>query len=104
LTERFGQNLNGTKVEQYVGTASLRTGDQLRLRTVRSTMKTNLKVMLAALGIAILASPVMASSAPNAHNAHGSVARANTAPVVEGNQIRIDDAVHVAFPQQGAGG
>jgi len=66
-------------------------------------MKTNLKVILAALGIAVLASPVMALSASYPHNAHGSVARANTAPVVEGSQIRIDDAVHVAFPQQGAG-
>jgi hypothetical protein len=66
-------------------------------------MKTNLKVILAALAIAVLASPVMAQSASHPHNAHGSVARANTAPVVEGSQIRIDDAVHVAFPQQGAG-
>ncbi len=67
-------------------------------------MKTNLKVILAALGIAVLASPVMAQSASHPHNARGSVARANTAPVIEGSQIRIDDAVHVAFPQQGAGG
>ena len=64
-------------------------------------MKTNLKVILTAAGIAVLASPVMAQSPSRLHNAHGSVA---TAPVVEGSQIRIDDAVHVAFPQQSGGG
>ncbi len=63
-------------------------------------MNTNVKVILTAVGIAVLASPVMARTASPLHNAHGSV----TAPVVEGNQIRIDDAVHVAFPQQSGGG
>jgi hypothetical protein len=33
-------------------------------------------------------------------NARGSAAGARTAPVIE-NQIQIDDAVHVQFPQQG---
>jgi hypothetical protein len=63
-------------------------------------MKTNVKVILAAAGIAVLASPAMARTASSIHKAHGSV----TAPVVEGSQIRIDDAVHVPFPQQSEGG
>jgi hypothetical protein len=84
-------------------------------------MNTSLKVILTAIGIAVLASPVMAQpessagqatmspvtaqSASHPHNAHGSVARANTAPVVEGSQIHINptwvnDAVHVPFPQR----
>ena len=83
-------------------------------------MNTNLKVILTAIGIATLASPVMAqslttqpyvgASAANISNAHGSVSgarRARTervAPVTERNQIQIDDAVHVQFPQQGGNG
>jgi hypothetical protein len=71
-------------------------------------MNTNLKVILTAVGIAVLASPGIASAsqlhaAPSARslsNAHGSAAGARTAPVTEGNQIHIDDAVHVAFPQR----
>jgi hypothetical protein len=71
-------------------------------------MNTNLKVILTAVGIAVLASPVMAASshvhaAPSAiSNTYESATGARTAPV-EGNQIHIDDAVHVPFPQQGGG-
>jgi hypothetical protein len=95
-------------------------------------MRTNLKVVLATLGIAVLASPVMAQSliprpdvelsaanisnargsaiASNAHgsvsNARGSAAhtrasRAGAAAPIEGSEIRLDDCVHVAFPQCG---
>ncbi len=80
-------------------------------------MNTNLKVILTAISIATLASPVMAqslttrpyvaASAANISNAHGSVSgarRARVAPVTERNQIQIDDAVHVQFPQQGGTG
>jgi hypothetical protein len=85
-------------------------------------MNTNLKVILAAASLATLASPVLAQSlinrvyderpAANISNAHGSVAglrtersvrAAHTAPVVEKKQIRLDDAEHVAFPQQDNG-
>jgi hypothetical protein len=73
-------------------------------------MNTNLKVILTAVGIAVLASPVMAASshqaAPSATSiskAYGAAGRERTAPVVEGNPYRIDDAVHVAFPQQDGG-
>jgi hypothetical protein len=74
-------------------------------------MNTSLKVILTAVGIAVLASPGIASashlraapSATSISNAHGSVAGTRTAPVIEGNQIHIDDAVHVPFPQQGGG-
>jgi hypothetical protein len=71
-------------------------------------MNTNLKVILTAIGIAVLASPVMAASshvhaAPSGiSNAHGSAAGARTAPVTEGNQF-LDDAVHVPFPQRDGG-
>ncbi len=83
-------------------------------------MNTNLKVILTAISIATLASPVMAqslttrpyagTSAVDISNAHGSVAGARrqqterVAPVTEGNQIHIADAVHVQFPQQGGSG
>jgi hypothetical protein len=69
-------------------------------------MNTNVKLILTAVGVALLASPVMAASshrhaAPSAiSNAQGSATGARTAPV-ERNQIHIDDAVHVAFPQTG---
>jgi hypothetical protein len=69
-------------------------------------MNTNLKVILTAVSIAMLASPVMAQSGAHRHvapNAYGAAARAQTAPVNEGNQFHIDDAVHVPFPQQGGG-
>jgi hypothetical protein len=87
-------------------------------------MNTNLKVILTAIGIATLASPIMAQSlttrpyvgqyvgqsAADISNAHGSVAGARkertqrAAPVVESNQIHIDDPLHVPFPQQGGSG
>jgi hypothetical protein len=83
-------------------------------------MNTNLKVILTAVSIATLASPVMAQSlttrpyvghsAADISNAHGSVAGARkerterVAPVVERNQIHIDDALHVPFPQQSGSG
>ena len=75
-------------------------------------MRTNLKVILAAAAIAALASPVMAASASHRHaapsasiaNARGSVAHTRTnrlAPgvAVEGGRIRLDDCVHIPFPQ-----
>jgi hypothetical protein len=75
-------------------------------------MKTNLKVMLTAIGIAVLASPVMAQSESTPHaataaNVHGSVAHARArasrtewvAPVSSAG--RLDDCVHVQFPQCG---
>jgi len=78
-----------------------------------STKATSLKVMLAAAAIAALASPVMAQSASSRHaapwagtvsNARGSVARApRGAAVIEGNEIHVDDAVHVPFPQRSNG-
>lgn len=76
-------------------------------------MKTSLKVILTAVSIAVLASPVMAE--PNSHshaarhaadisNAHGSVSRARVRrlrPTVanDSGRIYIDDCVHVPFPQ-----
>jgi hypothetical protein len=68
-------------------------------------MRTNLKVILATIGIAALASPVMAQTGSTS-NARGSAAhirtiRAGTATPVEGSQIRLDDCVHVTFPQCG---
>jgi hypothetical protein len=71
-------------------------------------MKTNQKEILNSVVIAVLASPVMAASshvhaAPSGiSNTYGSAA-GRTAPVTEGNQFRIDDAVHVAFPQRDGG-
>jgi hypothetical protein len=77
-------------------------------------MRTSLKVILAATAIAVVASPVMAQesrvyAAPSAGfaNARGSVTRGSVAQTrtrlpwaaVGGNQIRLDDCVHVAFPQ-----
>jgi hypothetical protein len=79
-------------------------------------MGTNLKVILTAIGVAVLASPVMAQSALRPHaapvagisSAHGSVAGAGrlVPGLFEGSQTRIDDCVHVTFPQCGgeAGG
>jgi hypothetical protein len=68
-------------------------------------MNTNVKMILTAVGIAVLASPVMAASshhhaAPSAiSSTYGSATGARTAPV-EGNPFHIDDTVHVAFPQR----
>jgi hypothetical protein len=68
-------------------------------------MKTSLKVMMAAISIATLASPVMAQSlitrpdVGDVSNAHAPVADSHrerterAAPILERNQIHIDDAV-----------
>ena len=76
-------------------------------------MRTSLKVILATTVIAALASPVMAQSESHRHaassvsiaasKAYGSVARARTAPVTQGNPFHLDDAEHVPFPQQDGG-
>jgi hypothetical protein len=85
-------------------------------------MKTNLKVIMTAISLATLASPVMAQSlinrayveqpAADISNARGSVAglrvernaRTERAePVIGRSHIQVDDAVHVAFPQQDNG-
>jgi hypothetical protein len=78
-------------------------------------MKTSLKVILTAVSIATLASPVVAQSlitrpdvgesAANISNAYGPVAGARrerthrVAPAIERSQIHIDGAGHVPFPQ-----
>jgi hypothetical protein len=77
-------------------------------------MNTNLKVILTAIGIAVLASPAMAqSSGSHSHapqvsvsNARGSVAHARvhqpaSTSTTEGN--RFDDCIRTAFPQCGNG-
>ncbi len=76
---------------------------------VRSTMHTSLKVILTAIGVAVLASPVMAQ--PESHraaiaHAHGSAShirpgRAYGAAVDGGYYLRPHDCVHVTFPQCG---
>jgi hypothetical protein len=68
-------------------------------------MNTNLKVILTAISIATVASPVVAQSGSHRHatpKAYGA-ASVQSAPVNEGNQFHIDDAVHVPFPQQSGG-
>jgi hypothetical protein len=77
-------------------------------------MNTGLKIMLTAVGIAVLASPVMAQSRsesnPNAaaiSRSHASIAHARArasatervAPVSGAG--RLDDCIHVQFPQCG---
>jgi hypothetical protein len=70
-------------------------------------MNTNLKVIIAAMGIAVLASPVMAQPESNAHraaisNAHGSVTRAQASRAVPVSRSdRVEDCIHVQFPQCG---
>ena len=78
-------------------------------------MSTNLKVILAAVGVAVLASSVTAQSEPRHHAAHAapSVPRAygSVAPapawgpppgaVTGGGQFRLNDCVRVTFPQCG---
>jgi hypothetical protein len=75
-------------------------------------MNTSLKVILTAIGIAVLASPVMAQSESNTRpaasisNAQGSVASGRAIRVghwtsSELGQYRLDDCVHVTFPQCG---
>jgi hypothetical protein len=54
----------------------------------RHPMETNLMAVLITRAIAALASPVTAQSASDPRQADGSIARANTAPVVEGSQMR----------------
>jgi hypothetical protein len=66
-------------------------------------MNTNLKVLLTAMSIATLASPVMAKSDSHRYAAQPEAGISRTAPVSQGNQIHINDAVHVAFPQQDSG-
>jgi hypothetical protein len=66
-------------------------------------MNTNLKVILTAISIATLASPVMAKSESHQHAAPSAASVSRSAPVVEGNPFHIDDAVHVAFPQRDGG-
>jgi hypothetical protein len=68
-------------------------------------MNTNLKVILTAVGIAVLASPVMAAQVHTAPSATSisNAAREHAAPVAQGNQFHIDDAVHVPFPQRDGG-
>jgi hypothetical protein len=68
-------------------------------------MNTSLKVILTAIGIAVLASPVMAqpeSRQANISNAHGAAShvRAHRAAATnEGNQIHVEDCAHSGFPQ-----
>lgn len=71
-------------------------------------MKTSLKVILTAMTVAVLASPVMAQPESHPHaasasisHAHGSAARTHAGQLapVESNQVHVDDCVHVAFPQ-----
>jgi hypothetical protein len=77
-------------------------------------MKTNLKVILTAVSVAVLASPAMAeseshavpaaasvSSHPRGSAAHAHAARLAPETVTEGSHVRLDDCVHVAFPQCG---
>jgi hypothetical protein len=74
-------------------------------------MRTNLKVILTVVSVAVLASPAMAQSeshavpsAAHVSHAHGSAAHTHTGrpaagAVTEGSLIHLDDCVHVAFPQ-----
>jgi cation transporter-like permease len=73
-------------------------------------MRTNLKVILAAMGIAVLTSPVMAGTLSNTHaplsaelstdNAFGRVQRDRHGS--DGVHRSVSDCVRVAFPQCGA--
>ncbi len=95
---------------------------------------TNLKVILTAIGVAILASPATAQSEmtrphveqptdnisseyrsasharhraspePGISAARGYVGRTHNGDVNEGSKVRIDDCVHIPFPQCGDGG
>jgi len=70
-------------------------------------MNTNLKVILAAAGIAVLASPVMAQPETNSHrsaiaNARGSVTRTHASRAVPvQTKDQPEDCIHVQFPQCG---
>lgn len=77
-------------------------------------MNTSLKVILSAVGVAFLASPVMAQSTSNANtapsvaitSAHGSASHTHAGRDTRGHHYatqtpRVEDCVHVAFPQCG---
>ena len=77
----------------------------------RSMVRTNLKVILAAVGIVVLTSPVMAGTLRNTHaqlsmelstdNAFARAERDRRAP--DADRVRpVRDCVRVAFPQCGA--
>jgi hypothetical protein len=53
-------------------------------------METNLIAILITLAIAALASPVTAQTSSNPHKTDGSIARANTVPVAEESQVRLN--------------
>jgi hypothetical protein len=53
-------------------------------------MDTNLIAILITLGIAVLASPVTGQPGSDPRKADRSVARGNTAPVVEGSEILLN--------------
>ena len=58
-------------------------------------MRTNLKVILAVIGIAVLASPVTAETRAQAgRHASGATGKTNAA---------VDDCIHTAFPQCSGG-
>jgi hypothetical protein len=92
-------------------------------------MNKRLKMILTAIGVGILASPVVAQpemtrpyaeqttdnslqahqrhpawSVAGMSNARGAVDGIHGGNINEGNKIRIDDCVHVFFPQCSAGG
>jgi hypothetical protein len=65
-------------------------------------MNTNLKMILTAVAIATVASPVLAKSDSHRSAAPSEASISRAAPV-HGNPFHIDDSVHVAFPQQDGG-
>jgi hypothetical protein len=91
-------------------------------------MRTNMRLILAAMGVAVLASPVTAQTGQNArvplstdlvtknvfrgtiygrpygYIAHPPVGRLAPGAIIEGTQPRILDCVHVLFPQCSDGG
>jgi hypothetical protein len=74
-------------------------------------MNTSLKVILTAIGIAVLASPVMAQSGSNSRvpasisNAHGSASytRSHRSASREDSHVHVEDCVRTAFPQCAGG-
>jgi hypothetical protein len=75
----------------------------------RSKMGTNLKVILAAIGIAVLTSPVMAETLRHTHaplstdlSTDNAFARAKRDRAPDGVRPAVTDCVRVAFPQCGA--
>jgi hypothetical protein len=94
----------------------------MKKQTFEVTMKTSTTMILAAIGIAALASPVMAQSRPNTtppvsennvfwglenapphENAYGSLAHPRTSRLAPDaaadSSPRLIDCVHVSFPQ-----